>query len=585
MSHFTAEKTRAEATPREWLRCGAEIGDLVNTWSSREDVVAFVGPGAGGDVAACFKPTIAEMEINVDVAFAPGIDPKHIDDLNERDVQFDWPKATGAILHEAGHAKHSRWSFETLYDHSNPLVPKLAVLFEESRVEYRMLQVFPDNRAFLRSVVLEIVLKDLDPAEIMAGGMFGLSHLMLLTLARVDGGSVEASDVELVREKAVEILGEELLARLRVIWLEGLSHGDDTDVRPLMRLAERWLELMPEIEDEQEEATQKLADALGAIIEALGGMVEDAELAGETEAAEQHGREVAAAEVAAATAVAREEKEHEDTREELYAKRSMAGNWGATKSRLRVERDPTDDERRAAAKLGTLLERAKYHDRIVTETHSATPPGRMRMQAVMQGGIERQRGAVPTVMPFKSKRRRHAIDPNLEIGVIVDISGSMRAAMTAMGITAWLLSEAARRIDARCSMIYCGQAIFPVLKPGQHLDKVRIYSAPDATEEFDLAFRATDGALNLLHGSGARLLVVVSDFCYRAGMDGKAMQWIQRCSQAGVAVLILPYDDGGYAHPYSKVPGVTVLEGELNPIDAVQTIGMAAVNALQAASR
>lgn len=581
MSHFTADAERSEATPREWLRCGAQIGDLVNEWSGRGDVVAFVGPGAGGNNAACFKPTIAEMEINVDVAFAEGIDPRFIEDLTERRVQFDWPKGSGAILHEAGHARHSLWSFETLNDYPKPLVSKLAVLFEESRIEARMVDRYPANRSFLRACALEIVIKEINPAEIMAGGMFGLSQLMLLTLARVDAGVLELDDVRLVHDKAIEILGEELLNKLRLIWREGQTHSRDTKVEPLLALGERWLELMPEIEAEQE----ALQEALAEILEALGAMAEGAEVAAEVEGAEVVADEAAAAEVAARAAASREQKDHEDTKDKLYSKNSMAGPWTSTNSLLASEREPTDKERAAASTVGRLLEKAKYHDRIITERSSAVPPGKMRMQAVMQGHIERSRGGISTVKPFRSKLRHHAIDPNLTVGVMVDISGSMSSAMLPMGVTAWMLSEAARRIDALCAMNYYGNAVFPVLKPGQHLDKVRSYTAPDNTEEFDLAFRATDGALNLLHGEGARLLVVVSDTCYRHDQVPKAQRWFQRCSEAGVAVLILPYDDGSNAAEYERLPGVTVLKGLLDPVAAASTIGMAAVRALEAASR
>jgi hypothetical protein len=79
--------------------------------------------------------------------------------------------------------------------------------------------------------------------------------------------------------------------------------------------------------------------------------------------------------------------------------------------------------------------------------------------------------------------------------------------------------------------------VFPTLKPGQHLENVNVYSAPEGTEKFDDAFRALDGSLNLLAGSGARLLVVVSDGHYTNDESDKARRWIQRCQQFGVAVL------------------------------------------------
>jgi hypothetical protein len=592
MTHFTDTRDPSIVTPPEWLKVGAQIGHLVNEWSERTDVVAFVGPGAGGPAPACFKPLIAEMEINVNATFTDGIEPEMVGDLTVRRTQFDWPHGSGAILHEAMHAKHSRWSFVTLnaYGERRPLPAKLATLFEESRIEARGVAQYPHNRAFLRACALNIVLRDFDPEEIAKGGWMGLSQLILLTLARVDAGVLDPDDVAVIQEKATELLGEELLGKLRAIWLEAHAHLNDFQIEPLLALGERWIELMKDadkdLEAEQQDAESALADMLGEMMEAMAEMAEDAEVAAGQEAQEQITKEVRAAEVAAKEAEKREENDHREDSEKLFGgKQSFAGRYGRTRSSLEHKRPPSDKERAAAASIGRMLEKAKYHDRIVTEHRSAVPPGKMRMQAVMQGHIERSRGAISTVEPFKNKRRHHAIDPDLTMGVLVDISGSMSSAMEPMGVTAWMMSDAARRIEARCAMVYYGNSVFPALRVGQKLDDVRIYSAPDSTEEFDPAFRALDGQLNLLHGSGARLLVIVSDMAYRDDVEPKALNWIERCSQSGVGVLILPYDNGAYVRPYRRVPGIQVINGALDPVATAGAIGTAAVKALEAASR
>jgi hypothetical protein len=46
---------------------------------------------------------VAEVEVNVDIAFGTGTSPATIGDLRDRDTLFDWPKAAGAIFHEALH--------------------------------------------------------------------------------------------------------------------------------------------------------------------------------------------------------------------------------------------------------------------------------------------------------------------------------------------------------------------------------------------------------------------------------------------------------------------------------------------------
>jgi hypothetical protein len=163
---------------------------------------------------------------------------------------------------------------------------------------------------------------------------------------------------------------------------------------------------------------------------------------------------------------------------------------------------------------------------------------------------------------------------------MVDISGSMSSAMQPMAATAWVMSEAVRRVQGKAAMVYYGQDVFPTLKPGQHLTEVNVYSAPDGTEKFNKAFKALDGALNLLHGRGARLLVVVSDGCYTEDELAKAEHWMRRCHETGVAVLWLPFDSSRYAARITRGTDAVILEGDLDPAKAAVEIGKAAAGAL-----
>jgi hypothetical protein len=129
-------------------------------------------------------------------------------------------------------------------------------------------------------------------------------------------------------------------------------------------------------------------------------------------------------------------------------------------------------------------------------------------------------------------------------------------------------------------MVYYGQDVFPTLKPGQQLPQVNVYSAPDGTEKFNKAFKALDGGLNLLHGTGARLLVVVSDGCYTDDETQKAREWMRRCHEAGVAVLWLPFDRDHYVDSITRGTDAVKLAGTLDPASAAVEIGKAAASAL-----
>jgi hypothetical protein len=201
---------------------------------------------------------------------------------------------------------------------------------------------------------------------------------------------------------------------------------------------------------------------------------------------------------------------------------------------------------------------------------------------MVQEAAYRAQGSMMHAEPWKRTVRKHTDDPTLNVGVMVDISGSMASAMNPMAVTAWAMSEAVRRVQGRCAMVYYGQDVFPTLKPGQHLDQINVYSAPDGTEKFDTAFKALDGALNLLNGSGARLLVIVSDCCYTEVEIEKAKAWIAQCEQQGVAVMILPFSDRNYSLYTRRVASAsTVVLGDVkSPTDAALEIGKAAADAL-----
>jgi hypothetical protein len=132
-------------------------------------------------------------------------------------------------------------------------------------------------------------------------------------------------------------------------------------------------------------------------------------------------------------------------------------------------------------------------------------------------------------------------------------------------------------------MVYYGSGVFPTLKPGQHLPEVNVYSAPDGTEKFDRAFKALDGSLNLLNGTGARLLVIVSDGCYTPEETEKAKKWIQECEKHGVAVLWIPFAHSyqlGYVREIVRGTSVALLQDVTDPADAALQIGKAAADAL-----
>jgi hypothetical protein len=184
------------------------------------------------------------------------------------------------------------------------------------------------------------------------------------------------------------------------------------------------------------------------------------------------------------------------------------------------------------------------------------------------------------VETWRHKTRKHTETPNLSIGIMVDVSGSMGSAMKPMGSTAWILSEAGRRVQAKTAMVYFGSGVFPTLRVGQHLEEVSIYTAPDGTEKFDLGFQALDGQLNLLGGNSARLLVVVSDACYTSEEIRACKSWLQRCKQVGVGVVWITYDQGVYASAVIEGSGAELVKVKGAITEVAEIVGKAGAEAL-----
>ena len=602
MGHYKIGATRAEATDPKWLPIGKQIAELANAWAGRYDIVAYVGPGAGGPAPACFIPASAELEVNVDVAFGHGVEPSDID-LTTRAGRYEFPKAVGATAHEAFHAKHSLWDMRAAHDALAKDEYEALVLLEESRIEKRGLDANPRLLPFLRACAMEIVIAD--AAETFAGmsNTHAAAQLVGLVYARVDAGILDLMDVTEVTDLLDDYLGLDVIAALRKIAIAAQTHSNDRDATAMYDLAREWARIVREIADEKgdtpaesgapmpspmggepsegEGSTPTPSEFVKAVMDALeeaaanvavsnGGTLDDAETAERYEEVVKERADEA-----------REVKDSEKVAESVFGGgKASHGGSGGSGSTLIEERAPLAEERIAANVVANMLEKAKYRERDITEIRSEIPGGRLRPRAIVQGAAMKAAGIRNVkVQPWERKVRRQTDEPTLTVGVMVDISGSMGSAMLPMATTAYVLSEATRRVQGKGAMVYFGNSVFPTLRKGEHLDKVRIYTAPDGTEKFDRAFRALNGELQLLHGDGARLLVIVSDGNYTGAEGAAAKRWMKRCAEEGVAVVWLPFDHGYEAKDKAGQHG-TVLAGRFSPTDAALQIGKACADAL-----
>lgn len=582
MAHLKHGETKTSATPVEWLRVGKDIGYLANKWSMRNDLVAYVGPGAGGPAPACYSPTQAEIEVNVEVAFGIGITPQKVGDITSRTKQYEFPKATGAIIHEAFHARFSQWSMPKAFDELAKDEYEALILLEESRIEFQGVMAMPKSRTFLRSCAMEIVIGDMNEGIEKATQTQSLTNLVGLVFARIDAGVLDEYEVAPITEKIILELGVEIVDELREIARKAQLHSNHKDATELYPLAKEWARIVRELAKERGDDQSNPEGGCGfpmpkelvkAIMETLSEIADEVSANNFGEMAEQEQDENWKEEVQAKASDAKEQAENREISKKIFSKSSGPGG-SKTDSKLIEKRPPTTAELVASTRISQYLDKAKYRERDEIQVSSIVPPGRLRTKAILQNKALRSKNVMTQLEPFRRTVRKHTDDPTLNVGVMVDISGSMGGAMNAMATTAWVMSEAVNRIQGNCSMVYYGNDVFPTLKAGQRLKEVSVYSAEDGTEEFSKAFSALDGALNLLHGNGARLLVIVSDGEYTPHEKPKCKQIVSKCKEAGVAILWLPFDTGRGARELGG-DYAEIVSNISNPTEATETIGRA----------
>jgi hypothetical protein len=600
MSHLV-RNLKSNSPSDEWLPVNRQIVKLVHQWSRRDDLMVAIGPDFGGPTAF-YDPKAGQIELNTNTAFGENQDPIMIEDLTVRRNQFDYPKAVGAVFHEAAHARFTSWSLEDAMNDLSEKENEWMHLLEEARIEKLALAAMPENKAFIRSCVLEIVLGEETTEEVMKmSGIRRAARLSLMGLARVDSGSLKKKDMKPTQEAIEKILGVSLLVQLRAIWIEFQSISNPAlNLKRMYNLARKWSKLIDEAakdEDKQDEENkqkqQEMQDAMDQIMEALGGQAERTEVEAQGDAYDQQTEEINEEKRKEKEAKRKEKEGNKNEAQKVFAKPETTQKappasghdlyYGRTRFQIVEERAPSGPERRAAIQVGHDLEKAKYHDRIRIESNSVLPPGRLRTRAIVQGAAYKAQNIRITPEPFQRVQRKHEVDPNLAVGLMFDISGSMSDAMEPMGATAWIMTEAVRRIQGKFAMVAYGHEAKPIVAVGQRVEKVTVYSAPDGSEAFDSAFKALDGTLDLLNGSGARLLVVVSDGNYKQDEIQHTKRWLKRCQDEGVAVLWVAYGYAQGAQEFCKNTNAECIVPAATPSEVATQIGQAAIRALNAA--
>ena len=577
----------------EWLTLSAALADEVPVIADRDDLVVTIAPGAGSGAAACFYPTRALIEIDGDRL---GVDPATVDpaDLSDRPR---YAPVWGALTHECGHAKHTVWEPP---DDAPPGVVDAAMLLEEPRMEAAQIRRRPDDRHWLRASVKGIVAADLhlfaDPATAPRMTTADAARSAALLLARVDGGVLARGEVAPVARVVQDVLGAEVLGKLRTGWRKALRTADD-DGETMLDLGRQWCEIVgtdPDTGDPDPggapdpnatpdpsggtngtgtpnapgaPSPSPLAGAITTVLDRVAGKV-----------AREKAPEDPAARVAA-------DKAREAAADEIarQAARSVFQPGGPRDGRTATAgtRPPTPEERAAARVLGRALDTAGVRERVAVKSTSDMPPGRLRMRGVRAAEAQRAAGATVTAEPFTRITRTPVPTPPLRLGVACDVSGTMGWARAHVASAAWILADAARhtRVPAQTASVIFGHNVRPLTRPGAAPAEVTEFRSNDNWEDIPTAIDALDGALGLSRPGAARLLVVVSDGRFRDQPRRDGQKRLDRVRATGCAVLWLTTSEHD-----TPLDGATV-HRLTDPATAARAIGRAATAAQRAATR
>ena len=560
-----------------WLTLSAAFGDEVPAIADRDDLVVTVAPGAGHGAPACFFPDFATIEVD-GTHMDNGVDPATVAPHRVGDRKR-YRTAWGLLTHECGHAKHSVWRAP---DDAPPGAVAAADLLEETRMEAAQVRRRPGDRYWLRASATHLILADTqaqDPAAAPQMTHEDAARSAALLLARVDGGILNRREVARVERVVRDVLGTDTLATLRRIWRAAHRTADD-NAEAMIELGRQWCEAIgtdphqppdtpdPNVTNNGNGTPSPLATAISSAAAAIGSAV--------------------AAEPAPTdpTTQAMDARAADDTARQKAQNTANAVFGGActgyepTARHIRGTRAPSTTEQTAARHLARALTTAGHRDRTATKTRSTVPPGRLRMRGAMTADAQRAAGAIPSAEPFTRTTRSTVPAPPLRLGIICDVTASMRAFTAPVASAAWILAHAARHtaVPATTATVVFGAGIVtPITRPGTTPAKVTEFGTRLGGHAIDTAINALDGGLDLSRPNAARLLVIISDGNFEHETRKPGQNMLDRLRASGCAVLWLAPDKFGT----DPMDGATV-HTLTDPTTTARAIGQAATAALRA---
>ena len=570
----------SEAGPG-WAALSEIYTELTANALDRLDVAACVAPKAGGGAPGRWLPEVGSIELDGNILPK---DPDSLDIAGNTEDRKAFAALHGVFWHELGHAQHTVWPAGVGDDEDDELYAALTLL-EEVRMEARVIESTPAKAPWLRAASRQLLLPLVDASDI---SMKGLARITALTIGRVRAGSLLEEDCKEVRRLLSSAVPAPTLKSLEEI-LSRVAECGDEEVEKFVGLGKEWLEACDvdghaasaceakcepggpgagdsgEFDTPEEMEREKAEDGTpddyydpgseerltddgdgSALKEALEEALEEVAVLSEDSALEEIGEEEWEETAAARHPVKPEELKLEGSESD---DKKSGGDYGYSEfgKRSWVMRPPSAEEMARRRALAAKLRMARTRMRAVTTKGSMLPPGRLDSRGALKEHAEQALGRLPSATPWKRKVRKTIESPKLNLGICMDISGSMREAAPHISSAMWVLGQAVK--DAG------GEAVGAVFGFGTEMvfdstkkklsSHVMDFEAHDGTESIADCLEMVDRELGLASGAGgsdASVIVVISD-CHwlDPSQSERADQWLAKAKSRGIKTVAVGF--------------------------------------------
>lgn len=527
-----------------WLGLSAALSWSIGRLVDRNDLTVYTAPGAAGLLPA--RTNLVTGEIELDGALL-GVPPDSVRPGLVRD-HSRYAALWGALLHEVGHARHSRWITAVPASEARSAGYAAALLLEEARVEAALLRRRPGDRRWLRAAAR--LLRFTAPPEEVRTDPWHAGQAAAVVLGRVDAGVLNDRETRPLHRVLRDALGAETLGELRRLWRTAIATADG-DTAAMLELGDAWCEVL-EIGPDDIPDLDLDDDAVGPHPLLLAGRDQAYGAAGPGTIGEE---------------------DADAPGDGLHA--GQGAPDGAHAWHLRP---PTAAELAGARRLSRELRDAAYREAVPIPVASATPGGRLKVRQALTADAQRDLGLPPTARPWRIIQRRRPPEPELRVGICCDVSASMDAYFEPLASAAWMLAWGCRWSNGISATATFGTTARLVAGPGVARRQVQTFEPEDHTQDLDEAIHRLDAALGLDQDAGAaRLLILVTDGEIAIGRE-EAERRLRLLEDTGCRVLILAPPE----HVRLDAGYTVTLE---DAADAPAAVLQAATSALRATAR